>query len=247
MKKTVPIVVAAFVVVLSSPAWADETDPPASDVTISGGATLVSDYRFRGISQTDKNFAVQGTFTVSHSSGFYASVWGSSVSDYIASNSQEIDLVGGYKHSFGATTVDVGATYYYYPGSALPFSDFIEPYVAVSHTLGPVTGKVSLLYAPKQQALSVNGVTKDDNLYLAADLSAGIPDTPISLSAHVGHNFSPSYITFGNKYTDWSIGATYTWKNLSLGVSYVDTDKDMIVGTRNETKAGVVGTLGVAF
>lgn len=50
MKKTVPIAVAAFVVVLSSPAWADETDPPASDVTISGGATLVSDYRFRGIS-----------------------------------------------------------------------------------------------------------------------------------------------------------------------------------------------------
>ncbi|UZW55659.1 hypothetical protein NUH86_02305 [Sphingobium sp. JS3065] len=81
----------------------------------------------------------------------------------------------------------------------------------------------------------------------AYDLSAGIPDTPISLSAHIGHNFSPSYITFGNKYTDWSIGATYTWKNLSLGVSYVDTDKDMIVGTRNETKAGVVGTLGVAF
>jgi uncharacterized protein (TIGR02001 family) len=40
---------------------------------------VVSDYRFRGISQTDKDFAVQGGLTVSHESGLYASVWGSSV------------------------------------------------------------------------------------------------------------------------------------------------------------------------
>src|SRR5207249_5784510 len=43
---------------------------------VNGGATLVSDYRFRGISQTNKRFAVQGTFTLSHSSGFYATWWG---------------------------------------------------------------------------------------------------------------------------------------------------------------------------
>jgi uncharacterized protein (TIGR02001 family) len=45
--------------------------------SVGGGATLVSDYRFRGISQTDKRFAVQGTFTISHKSGFYATWWGS--------------------------------------------------------------------------------------------------------------------------------------------------------------------------
>jgi len=33
-----------------------------SGFSVNGGATLVSDYRFRGISQTRKNFAVQGTF-----------------------------------------------------------------------------------------------------------------------------------------------------------------------------------------
>src|SRR5687767_13998465 len=38
---------------------------------INGGATVVSDYRFRGISQTNRRFAVQGTFSVSHTSGFY--------------------------------------------------------------------------------------------------------------------------------------------------------------------------------
>ena len=45
------------------------TPPPA--ITINGSATVVSDYRFRGISQTNRHFAVQGGLTVSHESGLY--------------------------------------------------------------------------------------------------------------------------------------------------------------------------------
>jgi hypothetical protein len=51
---------------------------------------------------------------------------------------------------------------------------------------------------------------KQDNLYLAGDLSAAIPKTPISLTAHVGHSFGPSYLTIGDGYTDWSLGASVT-------------------------------------
>lgn len=230
---------------VATPAFAE--DAPASDITISGGATVVTDYRFRGISQTYKQFAVQGTFTVAHSSGFYATVWGSSVDDYIANGSdQEIDFVAGYKHAFGGATLDVGVLYYYYPGSGGITSDFFEPYASVSGALGPVTAKLSAAYAPKQNALSI-GAGKEDNLYVAGDLSAAIPNTPISLSAHVGHSFGPSYLTIGDEYTDWSVGASYTWKNLTFGVSYVDTDKDLFVATRNVSKAGVVGSVGVAF
>ena len=77
--------------------------------TVNGGATLVSDYRFRGISQTDRRFAIQGTFTLSHSSGFYATVWSSSIDDYVADGGdQEIDLIAGIKHSFGKVTLDGG-------------------------------------------------------------------------------------------------------------------------------------------
>src|SRR5215213_5932913 len=162
-------------------------DAPESDaLTISGGATLVSDYRFRGISQTDKRFAVQGTLSVGHESGFYATVWGSSIDDYVYNGAdQEIDLIGGYKKTFGDTTVDVGLLYYYYPGSGGIASDFFEPYASVSQAIGPVTAKASAAYAPKQAALSI-GAGKQDNLYLAGDLSASIPKTPISLTAHVG-------------------------------------------------------------
>lgn len=234
---------------MSTPALAqDET----SAVTISGGATLVTDYRFRGISQTDKDFAVQGSLTLSHKSGFYATVWGSSIDDYVAAGSdQEIDLIAGFKKSFGGTTIDVGVLYYYYPGSSkiVPGSntDFVEPYIGISYALGPVTGKVSAAYAPKAKALSV-GAGKEDNLYLALDLSGGIPNTPVALSAHLGHSEGPSFISIGKSYTDWSVGATYTWKNLIVGVSYVDTSKALFSpGGKNISKGGIVGSLGVVF
>ncbi|MFZ1479097.1 MAG: TorF family putative porin, partial [Sphingorhabdus sp.] len=48
---------------LSSPAFAQEAEEEAKAITLSGSAAIVSDYRFRGISQTDKNFAVQAGLT----------------------------------------------------------------------------------------------------------------------------------------------------------------------------------------
>lgn len=234
----------------STPAFAQEEAPPA--ITISGGATVVSDYRFRGISQTDKDFAVQGTITVAHKSGLYGTVWGSSVDDYIAAGAdQEIDLTVGFKKTFGGTTIDVGVLYYYYPGAEkiIPgySSDFFEPYLGISHTFGPVTGKVSAAYAPKSNALSI-GAGKEDNLYLALDLSSGIPGTPLSVSGHLGHSYGPSFLTIGKGYTDWNVGATYTWKNLTFGVSYVDTNKALISpSAKNISKGGVVGSIGVTF
>ena len=177
------------------------TSASAADIgnglSVTGGATLISDYRFRGISQTDKRFAVQGTFSIAHASGLYATVWGSSIDDYVYNGAdQEIDLSAGYRKTFGKTTVDGGVLYYYYPGSGGINSDFFEPYLSVAQAFGPVTAKVTANYAPKQSALSI-GSGREDNLYLAGDLSAAIPKTPLSLTAHLGHSYGPSYLTIG--------------------------------------------------
>jgi uncharacterized protein (TIGR02001 family) len=216
--------------------------------SVSGGATVVSDYRFRGISQTDKRFAVQGTIGLSHESGLYATVWGSSIDDYVAAGSdQEIDFIVGYKKTFGGTTIDGGVLYYYYPGSSGADSDFVEPYISIAHSFGPVTAKATANYAPSQSALTI-GAGDEDNLYLAGDLSAAIPETPLTVSAHLGHSFGPSYLTIGDEYTDWSLGVSYAIKNLSLGLSYVDTDGTFITPSgRNASKAGVVASVGVSF
>lgn len=232
----------------AGPAFAAEL---GAGFTVNGGATLVTDYRFRGISQTDRRFALQGTFTLGHESGLYATVWGSSIDDYVAGGAdQEVDFILGYRRTFGGTTVDAGLLYYYYPGasSLTPSynSDFFEPYVSVSHSFGPVTAKATANYAWSQSALSI-GNGNEDNLYLAGDLSASLGGG-FSVSGHIGHSFGPSYLTIGDEYTDWNLGVSYTTGPLTLGVQYVDTDGDYLTPTgRNASGSGVVGSLGVSF
>ena len=241
---------------VAAPAMAD--DAPASPWTVTGGATLTSDYRFRGVSQTNKRFAIQGTIGVSHSSGFYVGTWGSSIDDYIANGGdQEIDLYAGYKTTISGTTIDGGVLYYYYPGSGGVTSDFFEPYLNASHTFGPVSGKVGLNYAWKQHGLSCSydprcaGKAREDNLYTYGELSGGIPGTGVTLTGHLGESWGRSYLTNGLKnYTDWSLTAAYTWKALTFSVAYVDTDfkkGEFVVNGRDEVKGGVVAAIAVAF
>lgn len=257
------IMLGGLALAAASPALAQDETDPAPAITINGSATVVSDYRFRGISQTDKNFAVQGSITVSHESGFYVSVWGSSIDDYVTvhgSSNQEIDLIAGFKKTTGGATFDIGVLYYVYPGTRPGFagdvsaSDFIEPYASVSYGIGPVTAKASIAYAPKQKALAIDqGQTglfpKEDNVYIAGDLSASIPGTPVSLTGHLGHTFGPSWLSGPtDEYTDWGLGASVAYKNLTIGVQYVDTDTFFITPTgKDAAKGGVVGTIGVSF
>lgn len=242
---------AGLVASVSAPVLA-QTAPPSA-FTITGGATLTSDYRFRGISQSDKRVAIQGTLTVSHSSGFYVGTWGSSIDDYIANGGDaEVDLFGGFKKTFNGTTVDVGMLYYYYPGSGGINSDFFEPYANVSHTFGPVGVKVGTNFAWKQHGLaSVH--SRDDAFYLYGELSAAIPKTGLTITGHVGHSFDRDYITFSRPYTDWTLTAAYTLKQFTISGSYVDTDRHFhsypLGGGHDRviSGAGFVGSVGVAF
>lgn len=237
----------------ATPAMAQEEAAPA--ITISGSANIVTDYRFRGITQTDKDFAIQAGITVAHTTGVYVGVWGSSVDEYIAAGSdQEIDLIAGYKKTFGGTTLDVGGLYYYYPGSSKVVpgtnSDFLELYTSVAHTLGPVSAKLAAYYSPKQAGLSL-GAGKEDNFYLNFGLSGGVPNTGVSLSAGIGRTFTKSYLSSGSKYTDWSLGASYTTGPVTFGLNYVDTSYGagalLSPSGKDIAKGGLFGSVGVAF
>lgn len=257
------ITMSGLLLAAATPAMAQDQTDPAPAITVSGSATVVSDYKFRGISQTDGNFAVQGGFTVSHESGFYVSAWGSSIDDYVTVHGtahQELDLIAGFKKSFDGVTFDIGALYYVYPGTRPGFagdrsaSDFIEPYASLSYGIGPVTAKATVNYAPKQKALALDQgqsglLPKEDNVYIAGDLSSSIPNTPVALTAHLGHTFGPSWLSGPtSEYTDWALGATATWKSLTLGVQYVDTNTFFITPSgKDAAKGGVVGSIGVSF
>lgn len=261
MRAHLPSFAALVAATLATSALAQDPAAPAPAFTISGGATIISDYRFRGLSQTNKRFAVQGTININHESGLYVGTWGSSIDDYVAAGSdQEIDIYGGYKKTVNGTTFDVGALYYYYPGGGNVTTDFLEPYASVSHTFGPATAKVGAAYAYKQHAQSCTydprcgGDSREDNLYVYGELGGAIPNTGFSVSSHLGYSHGRSYLTNGLKgYLDWNVGVAYAWKNLTLGVSYVDTDAEFGEFTnggksnRNPAKAGVVVSLGATF
>jgi len=225
---------------------AAEAAPPAA-LTVSGSVAIASDYRFRGVSQSDQGMAVQGGITIAHESGLYVGTWASNLAGWgtFGGANIELDLIGGYKAKLANNaTLDVGLTWYMYPGGA-DETDFAEPYAKLTGTTGPAVLTAGVAYAPKQQAIgkwyntgtdAANGVynnpgAKDDNLYLWGDGALGVAGTPITAKAHIGHSWgqdglgpNATAVSPTGKYWDWSLGADATYKNLTFNVSYVDTD-----------------------
>ena len=230
---------AALLLIPAVPAYAQETDPP-KPITVSGSVALVSDYRFRGVSQSDEEMAVQGGLTVTHMSGLYAGAWGSNLAGWgtFGGANMELDLIAGYKTEVtSGVNVDVGVTWYMYPGGA-DITDFAEPYVKLSTTLGPVSALAGVAYAPSQKALGNWSNTpesragdREDNLYLWTDLSSGVPGTPVTVKAHLGYSdgnpgLGPNGTSVAptGSYLDWLVGADLVVGPVTLGVAYVDTD-----------------------
>jgi uncharacterized protein (TIGR02001 family) len=235
---------AAIALSAATPAMAQ--DEPTKPITVTGSVALVSDYRFRGVSQSDEELAVQGGITVTHESGFYVGTWGSNLSGWgtFGGSNTELDLFGGYAIPLGGATVDVGLTWYMYPGGA-DKTDFAEPYVKVSGTVGPAKLLAGVAYAPKQEALGrwyLSGASygtgipdapgdKEDNLYIWGDISSGVPSTPLTLKAHLGYSngnagLGPNGTSVAptGKYLDWMVGGDFAVGPLTLGVAYVDTN-----------------------
>ncbi|NII55721.1 TorF family putative porin [Luteibacter sp. SG786] len=106
---------AAFPLVFSVPAHATDTPP------VTGNVAIVSDYMFRGLTQTWGHPAIQGGADYTASGGFSAGAWASSVSDRsYAGGSIELDLYA----SFGRPIDDdwswrLGVYGYVYPGANL--------------------------------------------------------------------------------------------------------------------------------
>lgn len=234
--------VLAGAVSIAAPALADDPTAPPSAITITGSAGVWSQYRFRGISQSNNRPVFQGSATVSHPSGFYLSAWGSSAS---AGNSTvniggtEIDVYGGYAHALGRTgvTFDGGLYGYIYPGA--PAGNYYEVYGSLAKTYGPVTGKVGVNVAPDQKVFDYYSGT-NYNVYVYGELGFAVPGTAFSVHSHVGH--TGGGFDYTKDYIDYAVGVSYRWKALTFDVSGVGTNvsrKD----SRNNPIADQTGTL----
>ena len=231
---------------LSTPAFAqDEAD--TGGWSVSGNAAVVTDYRFRGVSLSGGDPAIQGGIDLGHESGFYVGTWGSSI-DGGAYGSVELDLYGGWAGEVApGIELDVGILYYMYPnGLAGADLDYWEPYASVSTTLGPVGATLGVAYAWEQDSLG-----GDDNLYVYTDFEVGVPQTPLTFTAHLGYTdgvLAPpllSGLSLDDSGFDYSVGVSATiLGGLSVGVQYIDTEGPSVNGFTDDA---VVGTLSFSF
>jgi uncharacterized protein (TIGR02001 family) len=193
---------------------------------ISGNIALTTDYRFRGISQSDEDLAVQGGFDAEFGPGFYVGIWGSSV-DFdtngpCCDGSLELDYYGGWSSSIGDTDfgIDVGYIYYDYPGDSGDEGDYQEFYVGGSWR----DLSIGVHYSDDYYAET------DEFWYVYGDYSFGLFDTGLTVDLHVGYNMLEEdggfLATDEDAYTDYSVGLTYSWASVDWTLAYVGTDLD---------------------
>ena len=204
---------------LASGAWAQATAQP--DYTLSYNVGAVTDYRYRGISQTRLKPALQGGPDFAHKSGFYLGAWASTIKwikDAGGDAPAELDLYGGYKGSAGSVGYDLGLLRYQYPGHDLATSpNTTEVYGAA--TFGVATLKYS------HSVTNLFGFADSKNSYYvdasaAFDLGNGFSVTP-----HVGYQKVKNNDAFS--YTDYSVALGKDFGNgASASIAAVGTDAD---------------------
>ncbi len=237
-----PVKIAATLAILASTASFAQTKAPEPDYTLSYNVAAVTDYRFRGISQTTLKPALQLGVDFAHKSGFYLGAFGSNVKwvkDFngASKGSYEVDLYGGYKGNITKDLgFDVGVITYIYPGNnsgaagtvgagAYSNANTTEVYGALTYNV--VTFKYNRSTGNYLGFLRSSGSQYFD-LSANFDLGSGFTLTP-----HVGVQKIPNQGAGGNQgnYTDYALTLAKDFGNGFSGTAAV-------IGTNTKSGAG---------
>jgi len=224
MKKT-NISIAIALLATSSISLAEE-DNSFWGITPSASAALTTDYIWRGVSQTNNDPAIQGSFDLSHESGIYAGVWGSNVEFGDQDTSMELDVYAGISREtdFGgslpfAIGYDLGVLHYEYTASSA--SDFTEIYFGGS--ISPFENfNFSTYY---YYGLKINHNRPGEYTDISADYTF-FPNSPGSFTilAHGGYYNQKDTANLGDDYWDWKVGIAKNIAGFNFEVAYFDTD-----------------------
>lgn len=190
----------------------------AAAQSTSASVSVVSDYRFRGISQTFRRPALQAGVDYAHDQGFYVGSWGSTVDrDFLAdTRGLEWDIYGGYRLPVGAGWImDVGLLQYLYPGETL--WNTTEAYV------GGTWEWLSIKYSQSVGNNTFGFVDSRGSGYF--DLTVTYPlNEGLILIGHAGHQRFRNN-SAGN-YSDYRLGVNRDWAGFTWGASIYGTDQD---------------------
>ena len=264
MKKVVLSVVTALAVTGAAPAFAADVAvkgtsvapaPPPSPWDVSFGGIIMSDYLFRGISQSDKGPSGGAYFEPSYASPigtFYAGIaayaisWPSGPGYGFTDPDAEVDFYGGWRNSWGPLSADVGLIYYYYPSEsfngATNSSDFYEIYGKLGYDFGngfSVGGNVyytpDLLHYSKTFTGLGLTVSKPNAVYYSGTAAFMFPqkfwDISTEISGEIGYwdiatsGFLLAGATANPSYTYWNVGVAFAYKAITLDLRYHGTDQ----------------------
>lgn len=215
--------VVASLSVFTVPTYADS----APAVSVSGSAAIVSDYRYRGMSQTYKKPAVQVEVDLGLPAGFYAGFWGSSISNDALFNPSlvglESDFYGGYTYTVNDDlSFDAGVLYVFYPTTTGNSGiNTTEWHIAASYKW--LTAQYNINSSKYYGMPDSEGTS-----YIQLDAHYPLIDK-LTLDAHIGHQMfkgnSGGVSNSENNYSDWSLGGTYSLpQDWSVSLAYVDSN-----------------------
>lgn len=207
---------------LSTPAMA-QVDL-GSGFSVTGTITGTSDYVFRNLSQTRSRPAVQGAVEVSHESGFYINGFVSNVAFAGTDARQEVTPSAGWRYTNSGFTVDVGGTWYTYPGySEQPGQHritFAEAILRLKYELEPVTFVGTAAWSPDFFGSS------GDAVWLETGIDWKTPLLDAVLSGRIGYQWIDDNSRFGTPdYLAYSIYVTVPihW-GFSVAAGFYGTD-----------------------
>ncbi len=177
MKKTLLAVALASSLTSFGAVAADKAPEPS--YTVSGNIGLVSDYRFRGVSQTNKKPAAQGGLDLALSNGLSFGTWTSNVSKWAnPGGAQEIDVYGGYTKNLLGLDLSLGGIQYLYPrNTATTSNNTFEYYVGLGY--GPVSAKVWVGNG------NWFGIDSNGSTYTELNYTFSLSEK-VSVTAHIG-------------------------------------------------------------
>ena len=248
---------ALLAIAVVAPAQAQEAAPAAatagdtSALHLTGNLGIVSQYVFRGTTQTNEKPALQGGFDLNHDNGLYAGVWLSNISwisdtNPAASASLEADIYGGWKPAFNDwLNGDIGVLHYAYPGSypdGMTKPDTTEVYLGLDAKW--IAFKYSYSTGNTFGNAGTSGSTYAD-LSLTHELFAGLTGV-----AHLGrqHYTGPNASVLS--YTDWKLGLTRDFSCYVLGLAYTGSntsDAGYTIRGKNIGRSQVVLSLNKTF
>ncbi len=204
---------------------------PEPDYTLSYNIGAVTDYRYRGISQSGLKPALQGGIDFAHKSGFYLGTWASTIKwikDAGGDAPAELDLYGGYKGTAGALGYDVGLLRYQYPDHNLAISpNTTEIYGAATY------GVATLKYS--HALTNLFGFADSENSYYVEGSATFDLGNGFSVVPHIGYQKVAHNSAFS--YTDYAVTLGKDFGNgISASAAVIGTDANKALYVRPDGK-----------